>query len=194
MPRPLLTFTPEMFLAALDGFKGCTRRLAGPGDSPDKPPYGPARTYVPIATTWSIAAEFDSLRPKDCPTDLVAMKGIFWHLPGFTKPAWAGKARPARFIPRSMYHLCPSVRLGNSTLEHLDTITDADAMAEGIAKFSDQSAAPGYWRIYGTAVERGTPSPRLSYFSLWDTINANRAPAASNPMCWRIPFKIASRR
>lgn len=193
MPRPLLTFTPEMFLAALDGFKGCTRRLAGPGDSPDKPPYGPARSYVPIATTWSIADEFDSLRPKDCPTDLVAMKGIFWHLPGFTKPAWAGKTRPARFIPRSMYHLCPSVRLGNSSLEHLDTITDADAIAEGIAKHPHRNATTGHWRIYGTA-NSVTTSPRLSYFSLWDTINADRAPAASNPMCWRIPFKIASRR
>ncbi|HDR9358166.1 TPA: hypothetical protein QDB44_004062 [Burkholderia vietnamiensis] len=70
-------------------------------------------------------------------------------------------------------------------VERLQSITEADAIAEGI----DRTAA-GFWSTYGQSEADGTYSPRLSYQFLWDGLNAARGHGwDANPWVWVIQFR-----
>lgn len=71
-------------------------------------------------------------------------------------------------------------------LERLQTITEADAQAEGVARPTcpHPDCTPG-----GCASSRYVPE----FARLWDTINAKRGPWAANPWVWVVEFQVVLR-
>lgn len=189
MPTPILTFTPVMFAAARRPLerdrKTVTRRLNHPGS---QPPYGPDGTILPIATTWGVESKFDDLRPSDLLPDRIAQMGVWFEEPGTEKPSWVGKSRPARFLSKHLYHLLPQAQIISTRAEYLRSITEEDAIAEGV-----ENTPNGRWKWYG--YETGSCCSAVSsYFTLWDLINAKRLDglftAAKNPTVWRVQFRL----
>lgn len=215
--KPVLTFTPQMFAAAKALRKDITRRVATTGnenhldrlayaihqdlDRDDglmteelalwntfPPPYGPPGTILPMATTWAAAELYDSKKPRE-------MEGVqsLWFDDGTPKPGWAGKNRPSRFLPKSLYYLAPQVQIVSSRAECLFQITQDDARREGIYRFIVRECEYFHSRPEA-ATELHFNTPVSAFIDLWDSINAKRAEgqyaAAHNPIVWRIEFKL----
>lgn len=72
--------------------------------------------------------------------------------------------------------------------ERLLDISEADATAEGLEDHGRDG-----WQWPGAPVEVVWGMARDCYFAGWDTINAERAPAASNPWVWVIVTKPVPR-
>lgn len=79
---------------------------------------------------------------------------IKWR-PGIHMPRWASR----------ITLLVKEVRI-----ERLQSISEADAIAEGIEKRANAGQDSARWRVYGT-VDTYTSDPVSSYQSLWESIN-----------------------
>ena len=212
--KPALTFTPQMFAAVMTGRKDVTRRVATTGNQNQidrigdaitkdlfrddglmtaelalwntfAPPYGSPGTILPMVTTWAVNSWWDDTRPVEIQSKAILVKPtLVWFDDGTPKPAWCGKSRPARFLPKSLYHLAPQVQIISTRAEALQDITEADAVREGC---SDKSLVDGV-EMWTSATE--------AYAELWDSINADRHEGshtwAKNPIVWRIEFKLLS--
>ncbi len=208
MSSPTLTFTPAMFHAAhVARIKTVTRRLAQVSRqnhidqlaeaiaNDAEMQFWTAHLHLaahrpgetkPMVTTWAVHSDLDHIKPSD-----ICAGGI-WFDDGSEKPAWAGKSRPGRFLPKSLYHFAPQVRIESARPEPLQNITPDDARAEGISLRQARQDAP--CEEYGVLLANGTlhlPAigPIGSYFRLWDTIHPDH-PADSNPVVWRYQFTV----
>jgi hypothetical protein len=101
--------------------------------------------------------------------------------------------RPSIHLPRWASRI--DLNFLKLRVERLQDISDADAIAEGIDKnWIGGDCPPEYadeWRNYNPLNADGFPcyTPRDSFASLWDTINVERAPWASNPWVWVLDFR-----
>lgn len=227
MPAPTLTFTPAMFYLARKDVKHTTRRLIAlprthryvrarrvghythfEADEPDKVMFtvntlkAPhvAGEIKPMVTTWAVHSDWDDIKPSDIEPDIVS--GGIWFDDGSKKPEWAGKSRPGRFLPKTLYDLAPKVEILTVQAEFLRDITEESALDEGITKITkDSQVVPSPTWKYGLADRDGWPgtddhgwpwseweyTARDAYFKLWDSINATRDAgrftAIRNPAC-----------
>lgn len=227
MSSPTLTFTPAMFHAAhVARIKTVTRRLAQVSrqNHIDQLAEAIAKDaemqfwtshlhlaahqpgeVKPMVTSWAVHSDWDECKPSDIEPDVIEgeiasqYSGGIWFDDGSEKPAWAGKSRPARFLPKSLYHLAPQVRIESAQPEPLQNITPDDARAEGIRCISkdgstlkygltDRDGLPGEDDI-GWAWSRWRGSAVDAYFHLWDTIHPDHR-AFSNPIVWRYQFTV----
>ena len=170
MSSPTLTFTPAMFHAAhVARIKTVTRRLAqvsrqnhidqlAEAIANDAEwqfwtshlrlaAHQPGETK-PMVTTWAVHSDLDDHKPSDI------CSGGIWFDDGSEKPAWAGKSRPARFLPKSLYHLAPHVRIESARPEPLHAILPDDAKAEGIQCITKDNGRT--WK-HGLADRDGLP-------------------------------------
>lgn len=70
--------------------------------------------------------------------------------------------------------------------ERLQDISNKGAIAEGVKKYGDENC----YKIYTPTTSFGTISPRVSYQSLWDSINANNGHSwEQNDLVWVYQFK-----
>lgn len=151
---------------------------------------------------WRVQAIFDHyspvyshkgspvLRQKDVALRYVA------DLPAGS-PGWLGKQRQAMHMPRWASRLTLTVT--DVRIERLQTISAADAIAEGIEPVYDyRSPGETHWKDYATCGD-GTPhphavvpfiSPVASYRSLWNEINGARSWEA-NPWIVAYSFSVA---
>jgi hypothetical protein len=223
MSSPTLTFTPAMFHAAyVTRKKTVTRRLIAGLDAKSikrfdisaahqrfvavlhsgmvvdfgKPAHTAGQTK-PIVTSWAVDKAFDAYKPSELHE---RPKLKIWFDNGSKKPAWAGKSRPARFLPKSLYHLAPQVRIISARPEPLHSISPDDAAAEGITKVSkdngrtwkhglaDRDGLPGGCDI-GWEWQKFRSTAVQAYYDLWDTIHPAH-PADTNPIVWRYEFTV----
>lgn len=84
--------------------------------------------------------------------------------------------RPSIHMPRWACRLTLAVTAVR--VQRLHEITEADAIAEGVDAVS-QVEVP----------RNGTMSRRADFSQLWDRINVNRHPWASNPWVWVVTFE-----
>ena len=98
--------------------------------------------------------------PADCPVPVLDMK-------------WT----PSIFMRRAQSRLTLTVT--DVRVERLQSITEEDARAEGIDWTLADALAIG---------RGGTDTAARRYAALWDSINADRAPWASNPWVWVVSF------
>ena len=74
--------------------------------------------------------------------------------------------------------------------QHLQEISDDDAIAEGIyargVVGDDPACATWTWKKDGWRYD----SPREAYKELWESINRKKHPWSSNPFCWCLTFKM----
>ena len=80
--------------------------------------------------------------------------------------------KPSIFMPRWASRI--NLEITGVRVERLNALTEADAIAEGIAPFEDAI---------------GNPEPKAAFATLWDKINGKKHPWASNPFVWVIEFK-----
>lgn len=142
-----ILFTGQMMLAYNQDRKRQTRRVCTgikPGTPiesvPDwyksNPPHR-VGSVVRLASTWAVLPKFNSLKPSEIDT---VWAGLFFWYDGWVdddkqpmpKPFWAGKNRPGRFLPKTLYRYLPQARIVAAKLEPVQAISEADAIAEGV--------------------------------------------------------------
>lgn len=109
---------------------------------------------------------------------------------GMPRREWWNTGRapwtPSIFMPRRYSRI--TLRVTEVRAQRLQAITEADSIAEGLAVWSDPPRMPG--PHYGlTRADVWETDPRKTFWRLWDSINAKRAPWASNPWIWAITFE-----
>lgn len=110
--------------------------------------------------------------------DLVLAAGRGGALPGWHK-------RPAIFMPRAASRIL--LEIVSVRVERLNDCSEADAIAEGVHKFTDSfmRGLPG-WEGYPGAFAR--PDAYTAYYDLWEKINGAGS-WDENPWVWAIEFK-----
>ena len=205
-----MLYSPSMVLAKVAGIKTVTRRLV-------KNTMGVCDELKEIAPYLRVGycehnEEMGSrICPKWKPGDLIYGKEPFTISYSFTGKGWADvigfyHADKSMFSASLSEHEADKFRkwkknhFGKSSLfmfrslariwdeivsvrvERLQDITEDDCLREGIG-----NAIGGCYFNYGGI--RPMPTARESYRTLWDSLNAERAPWSSNPCVWRIETK-----
>lgn len=138
-------------------------------------PYGQPGDLLVIRSTWAVLPEWDNHKPSDIPPDEI---GIWFWLAGTReKPEGAGKSRPGRFLPKTLWHYLPRLEVTGVRVERVQDISEGDAKAEG---------APRDW-----PGDRTSSGCYKSWFSrAWNKINAKRGYSWDpNPWVWVVGFK-----
>jgi hypothetical protein len=142
-------------------------------------PYGRSGDRLWVRETWSHDAE--SLEQcRSAHEDIMAGHDGMGYGPYYRATEIAPDTlrwRPAIHMPRWASRI--TLGLTDVRVERLQEVSDEDAFAEGI-----QTAVDLGQRDDGTA--------RGAFRVLWDSINAKRAPWASNPWVWVLSFKLAA--
>lgn len=89
-----------------------------------------------------------------------------------------GRLRPGMFMPRWASRLTLTVT--QVRVQRLWEITSADAIAEGYPPHANSQT-----------IDCDTRDPRDDFKALWDSLNAKRAPWASNPWVVALTFTVA---
>ncbi len=102
-----------------------------------------------------------------------------------------GPWRPSIHMPREACRLILDIT--QIRAQRIQDITEADARAEGAVDWFWGLPADQQRDVFCTAsvqldAEREMPSPRDCFIMLWDSINKDRYPWASNPYVWVIEF------
>ena len=187
MARPIL-FSGPMVRAILDGHKTQTRRVVKVGDTIEERDDG---TRWPYFTTWTHGDDGSPWAscPYGEPGDRLWVRESFVyrskhdryyykadHEAPFTAPYAHGGWKPSIHMPRAASRLTLDVTA--IRVERLQEISEADAIAEGVLRTGGRAQLqPNHFR------------PARELFSeLWDSINEDRAPWASNPWVWVVEF------
>lgn len=129
-------------------------------------PYGVAGDRLWVREAWRIGKGYDGLPGSEVNSSLVPR--IHYEADG-AAPAFAGRYRHGRFMPRWACRMV--LEVVGVRVERLQDIDENDAEAEGCEEESDVYSAVRVYR------------------DLWDSLNAERAPWASNPFVWVVEFK-----
>jgi hypothetical protein len=194
--RPIL-FSAPMVRALLDGTKTQTRRIVKLTDSgrvkepgsprnwhPEDPyasaacPYGAPGDTLWVKETWNSSNQWNVMKPTDMPEGAPIFYGADYDAAGLRN---CGPWRPSLFMRRWMSRI--TLEVASVRVERLHAITEADAKAEGVEQWND-----GAWYC-GVQGFMGYESPVGAYRELWESINAKRAPWASNPWVWVVEFR-----
>lgn len=145
-----------------------------------------------VRETWAAGACANGLAPSCLhPAFWLRDNGGLWYAADEAEPAHPvtpkGPNRSGIHMPRWASRL--TLRVTDVRVQRLQEISEADAVAEGIEHDQDRSRGNVIaWRDYldrggkcGTAI--------ASFRSLWDSLNAERAPWASNPWVVAVTFR-----
>lgn len=184
--RPIL-FSGPMVRALLNGRKTQTRRVLRTTGGTFKSPNYRRGDRLWVRETWAVGNIYDGMAPRDIN-------------PG-GKPGWCGirfaatqdrigiKDRPSIFMPRWASRLTLTVT--NVRVQRLQDISEDDAIAEGCRPYFDHDNPSEHAGPNGTvhlmAPLRG---PVDDFHRLWDSLNADRAPWASNPWVCAVSFTV----
>ena len=201
----MMLFSAPMVRAILEGRKAQTRRAMKP--QPEKGsadwewpcsaaksmvdlreargccPYGIARDRLWVKETWAAGNVYDGTKP----TDIMEGAGIAYAASGGCVGL---RLRPSIFMRRWMSRI--TLEIVSVRVERLQDITEADAVAEGIAPLPLQEGMSGAW--YSADVSKGaglhSRSPVGAFRKLWASINGDGSWVV-NPWVWRIEFRRA---
>jgi len=182
--RPIL-FSAPMVRALLSGTKTQTRRVVKNPPSiwtihsiqEQRCPYGQAGDRLWVRETWAKWGRDDQCGegPSQTHEPIYRADSYPWD--------WGDKWRPSIYMPRWASRI--TLEIIAVRVERLQDISSADAIAEGI----EPCASGGEWRNYlDSAPNRDALTPRVSYRSLWESINGPGSWAA-NPWVWVVEFK-----
>jgi hypothetical protein len=161
--RPILFAGPALIRALLDGDKTQTRRPVRAGYDRRPCPFGEPGDGLWVRESWA----GDDL------------SGVAFRADHPAWPSFRGDGeqpdspwRPSIHMPRWASRL--SLEVTAVRVEPLQALTEPDATAEGIGE-----------PPWGARAE--------AYATLWDTLNAARAPWSSNPLVWVVSFRRVGR-
>ena len=190
-----------------------------------KPRYQVGDILIPRCT-WAVLPEFDHLKPSELDP---ASVGIWFWYDGMTfeehgtihrraKPPGAGKSRPGRFLPKTLWHYMPLLEVTAVRVERVQDISEADAIAEGVEPLFTQQEIDETVGLYGKPQDYGwknylwhghigrTITAQManswphqyssyetavgSFSSLWEKINGKRGHGwEANDFVWATTFK-----
>jgi len=138
-------------------------------------PYGEPGTRLWVREAWRAVWSSDDEPPRAFNAGY-----RFWYEADAPHQDGFGKLRPSIHMPRCASRI--TLEVTGVRVEKLQDISEADAMAEGVAlhddgKFTDYMSPTGY---AGNAVS--------SYRSLWTSINGPSSWEA-NPYVWAVEFR-----
>ena len=149
-------------------------------DEARRSPFGaPGDLLVPL-TTWATLCQYNHLKPTDLPDYAPIFTpwdaSVKW-CPDYCKT----KKRPGRFMPKKFRHLLPRLLVKRVWVERVQSITDADVVAEGI----EQINIDKYRKFFDPRDVHG-----IAFGELWDSIYADKYPWADNPWVFGCEFKV----
>lgn len=176
--KPII-FSGPMVRAIQAGRKTQTRRLVRGGgpvalaDAAKRCPYWADTLWV--RETYKQIQMFgcapEVMYSDDEDYDIVKAAPIGWQtVPSIHMPRWASRIR---------------LLVAEIRCEQLQEISEADAVAEGCSPGIIKVDVGGLPQCAGG----GAFSARTAFTRLWDSLNAKRAPWASNPWVWVVTFK-----
>lgn len=213
--KPIL-FSAPMILAILAGTKTVTRRVVKPQPPPwatevgvsaftppgmlsargNHPEHGPSESFIKrryavgdriwVRETWAKRADCEDGSEKakhyvcyraDRPVEAGSLDDE-WHR--------YGKWRPSIFMPRWASRI--RLEITDVKVERLQAITEEQAKTEGVEQLD---GALDEVKLCARAKQLGLPATeaRVWFAELWDGINRDRAPWASNPFVWCVSFR-----
>lgn len=140
-------------------------------------PYGQPGDKLWVREAFRLCAEADATPPRNTH----AAYRIWYEADAPHQPG-SGKLRPGMFMPRWASRL--TLEITSVRVERLQSISGADAIAEGLDFVPDGAAAHG---IKGLATSWSN-DPRKSYSALWVSINGPESWEA-NPWVWVVGFR-----
>ena len=171
---------------------------AGPGAPMPRSPYGGPGDRLWVRETFAERVDIDGRDPaqRDRAKHYLMFKanGDDPRDPDnfHTWGAW----KPSIHMPRWASRI--TLDVVSVRVERLHEITEEDARAEGIESlaFVHDATSPddGFLgHVFGRDDGRSTMyhTAREAFAGLWDSLNAERAPWASNPWVWRVEFRRA---
>lgn len=145
-------------------------------------PYGGPGDRLWVKETWSAPPPYDAEKPSLLTENTPIRYAVDGIVRGVSKRfvdangcIATGKLRPSIFMPRWASRL--DIEVTGIRVERLQDISEADAIAEGVAR---ESGATG---------QTVRPGPRDVFRELWDSVNAGRGGWAANPWVWVVDFK-----
>jgi hypothetical protein len=198
--RPIL-FSAPMVRAILDGRKTQTRRAMKPQPSMFFNSFGRMFSRPSSLKAWNDHAYAEDFCPYgvpggtlwvretfgDCSPGADALIGTKWERPWYRADADAYgllghdgdgpvyvedvKWRPSIHMPRWASRI--TLEITDVRVERLASISDRDAIAEGINVTDDEL-------------------PSVTFAKLWHSINGEKAPWQSNPWVWVVTFRRVS--
>lgn len=147
-----------------DGFRS-ERRIVG--KKVHRSPYGQPSDRLWVRETFYCAApDYSDGYPVHyrASTDIVTDVSVKWK-PSIFMPRWASRI---------------TLEVTGVRVDRLQEIREADVIAEGLDSVVQNEIQ---MRIGHTL------SPQQCYFTLWESINAKRAPWSLNPYVWVVEFK-----
>ncbi|MHC4644289.1 MAG: hypothetical protein ACYTBJ_02215 [Planctomycetota bacterium] len=145
-------------------------------------PYGQPGDMLYVKEHFRLRSQYDHLPPSQCDGAMV------YYEVDETSIVADGRFRHARFMPRWASRL--TLRLTDVRVERVQSISEADAFAEGIAaidgSFDDRD-------IIDMASMTGMPvdDGRTTFALLWDSINSARGYGwDKDPWTWALTFEV----
>lgn len=155
-------------------------------------PYGVPGDVLVQLSSWAAAREHDELKPSA----LSPSARIWSRWDGTPKPDWCGKLRPGRFLPSFLRDRMPRARVTEVRVERVQSISEADAMAEGISRVTFQPK--DYPPCYGYMVGRDDgktvlhPTAVGAYRELWEQTYGPES-WDRNDWVWAVSFEQIAR-
>lgn len=171
--RPII-FSGPMVRAIIEGRKTQTRRVViGTKDDWNSCPYGQLGDGLWVRETFLLRA-----RGK-----VVVYRADMSEPEASGFGAMYGGWKPAIFMPRKLSRI--ALEVTDVRAQRLQDISEDDAKAEGLRHHHSWGGAES-WRAGDDISDF---NPQRCFMKMWDSINARRAPWASNPWVWAISFK-----
>jgi len=144
-------------------------------------PYGKPGDRMWVKETWGI--DPNDWFPNPSPWDINFMLNKIQYKADWGNEPYHWGWHPSIFMPRWASRL--TLEIVNISLEHLQDISEEDAVAEGCHHNIGLVPAPMEPPEYDGI------SARQDYRELWDFLNAKRGhPWEANDWIWRIEFKV----
>jgi hypothetical protein len=140
-------------------------------------PYGAPGDRLWVKETWAIDAEDVETarrRHEDVLLDACPV-GPYYRATASDFDESSLRWRPSIHMPRWASRI--SLEVTGVRVERLQAISEADAVAEGV-----------HYEL-GEVKPDSPNAHRISFSTLWDELNAKRAPWSSNPWVWVIEFR-----
>jgi hypothetical protein len=145
-------------------------------------PYGKPGDRLWVQEAWRVSSAHDYLPPSQLP------RGLTVEYLADGSGMLDGKTRPSIHMPRWASRI--TLEVTEVRVQRLNNISEADALAEGIAKLPLTIDPSGTWwsadstqpRLYGL-------SPVVAFLRLWRSIYGDDS-CVANPRVWAVSFKL----
>lgn len=160
------------------------------------PFFGQAGDRLWVREAWVVDGHHDSLRPGHLPPSM----SVRYPADGSLRPGVCeadGKVRSGISMPRWASRITLAVT--GVSIERLQDISEADALAEGIVPWRSSESEPPHFMLLpgdttgafgGPGAWRPKDTPQLAFQALWDRLHRNGSGSwDENPWVWVISFK-----